>query len=50
MPRMVTMMNITAKKKSSDTGAKKAICPASGPGWSFSGMSMPMWKPDSRFA
>jgi hypothetical protein len=34
------MMSMRKKKKKSDTGAKKLILPASGPGWSFSGMTI----------
>jgi hypothetical protein len=37
--RTVVMMNIRKKKKNSDTGAKSEISAASGPGWSFSGMT-----------
>jgi hypothetical protein len=31
------------KKKKSDTGAKKLIRPASGPGCNFSGMAIAIW-------
>ena len=34
------MMKIKKKKKRRDTGAKKLILPARGPGWSFSGITM----------
>ena len=36
------------KKNTSETGAKKLIRPASGPGCSFSGMTMPIFEPVTR--
>ena len=42
MPRIVVMMNIRKKKKKSETGAKKLMRPASGPGCNFSGIVKPM--------
>ena len=42
-------MNTRKKKKNNETGAKKLIRPASGPGWSFCGIFIAMSYPDTRF-
>src|SRR5215469_253167 len=48
IPRNVVVTNIRKKKKNNDTGANKLICPARGPGCSFSGMVVPISKPERR--
>src|SRR5258708_36846486 len=49
MSRRVVRMNIRKKKKKRETGAKKLISPARGPGWRCSGMAMPISRPERRF-
>src|SRR5215813_3009321 len=48
MLRSVVMMNRRKKKKNNETGAKKLIWPAKGPGCSLSGITMPICKPESK--
>src|SRR3984893_8503377 len=49
IPRKVDRMNTRKKKKNNDTGAKKLIRPASGPGCSICGIFTARSYPETRF-